>query len=454
MFAQLIKTFAQTNKDNFSLFEIENILKEYFHTELVSKNDDYKFLKTKWYYGYKKINTKDIYKTIILRIVKDKLQEFKNKLNIDHRQQFNHYDTVASNKDEYFDLQGLPSYINESDIYTENPSIKVIFANIDEFNDFRNKLNDIKITQKTKTVWYPNRPTIKSETGSWITDKECINKYPIYIPSYKRAENMLTVETLIDLNVKNFFVVIKPDIDEVKSYTKSMKKLNILDKLLIVNDDYIQKQAKKGNYNSIPQRNFSYKHSIKSGFTHHWCLDDNIKGFYRRHNGKKLPIINTPYPFCMVEKYCERYTNIYLASLQYSHLVPANGHRSPIIKNSKVYSCILIKNSNNIKWRGEYNEDIILTLDTLLQNKGTITFQNFLCGKMSTGSTEGGNSDIYAKDGQTKKINFLLKIYPEYVKKVVKFGHDHHLVNYDSFKDIDLQYKPTVKLNLPNLILS
>ena len=47
-----------------------------------------------------------------------------------------------------------------------------------------------------------------------------------------------------------------------------------------------------------------------------------------------------------------------------------------------------------------------------------MTFENVLCGKMSTGSVTGGNENIYAGDGQFKKVEFLISIYPEYVKQI------------------------------------
>ena len=467
MSAQLIKTFAQTNKSHFSIDEIKKLLKDYFKEEddnlftaqKSSCRDSYKFLKTKWYYGYKNLPTKDVFKHITLRILHTQVASCRDVLDIDERQKFNNYDKLNVTDDTEFDLTGCPSYTADSDdIYVINPSIKVVFANMDEFNDFRQRLSSnnkgLKITDKTKTVWFPSRPVDTKNGNKWIAMRECANEYPIYIPSYKRSACMLTVKSLLELNINNFYVVIKPLTDEIDSYTLSMEKLCILDKLLIVPQNFINEEEAQGNYNSIPQRNYAYNHSRQNGFTHHWCLDDNIAGFFRREQGAKLPVIGTAYPFYFIEKYMSRYENVNLASMQYSHLCPANGSRNMIIKNSKVYSCILIKNSNNIPWRGSYNEDIVLTLDTLVQKKATLTFQNFLCGKKSTGQTKGGNTDAYSGDGQTKKINELLSKYPEYVEKIVKFGHDHHKVNYAPFKNIDLGYRKDIDLNLPELKLS
>jgi len=462
MLALLLRNFKKTGKKQFSIDDIKEILKLSFvddtqqndtETKMnIQVTNNYNFLKTVWYYGYKKLNKNDIFKTVVLRIQQNYIDQFRNLLSIDQRQQFNHYDTKPKNNSE-FDLSDCPPMDgSDEDIYSSHPSIKVCFANLEEFDDFRNKLGDRSITHKTKTVWYPDRPTNNTYSGKWICNTKCENKYPIYIPSFKRSDSMHTVKSLLDLDIDNFYVVIRPIKEEITKYTSTMEMLGCSNKLLIVPQKYIDDQEKIGNFNSIPQRNYAYQHSKDNNHTHHWCLDDNIKGFYRRHKGVKLPFTKTAYPFTFVEQYIQRYTNIYLASLQYSHLVPANGNRNIIIVNSKVYSCILIKNDNNIMWKGSYNEDIILTLDTLTQGKATMTFQNFLCGKLSTGSTKGGNQDIYSSDGQTKKIDALMHQYPQYTKKIQKYGHPHHQVDYTSFKNIDLGYKKT-KLTLPELHL-
>jgi len=410
----------------------------------------YKFFKTKWYYGMKSLKKDDISRTITLRIDKNYIQEFRDKFNIDDRQEFS-YDK-GQKDDTEFDISDCPSHKNDDDIYVKNPNIKVIFKNKDEVDDFSKKF-DKPITDKARTVWYPKQVLSKKypKNSYWTTEVECVNQYPIYIVSYKRSDKLQTVKSLLYCGVKNFYIVIKNDKTEIENYTKSLKELGVEDKLLIVPDDFSEDEEKIGDLNSIPQRNFSYIHSVENGDKYHWCLDDNIKDFFRREDGQKTKM-KTGFMFYFVEEFMKRYTNVNLSSLQYNHLVPAGGYRGMIVKNSKVYSCILIKNSNNIMWRGSYNEDIILTLDTLLENKGTMTFQNFLCGKQSTGTTKGGNQDIYKSDGQQKKIDFLMSVHPKYTKEIIKYGHPHHQVNYKPFKDNDLGYTP-IKLNFPELIL-
>lgn len=423
-------------------------IKRFKEKQIYNKMSNYKFTKTKWYYGYKKLKPTEVYRNIVLRIDKNYIQELRDKLNISEKQEFRC--DKAQTDDTDFDMSDCPSYKNDNDIYGTNPSIRVLFKNEEEIKDFSKKIG-LPITEKQKTLWFPQRvePFKYPKNSYWTTKTVCNNKYPIYIVSYKRYDSLITVKSLLYCGVKDFYVVIKPEKSEIENYTKCLKKLGIEDKLLIVPKEFLEIEEKKGNGNSIPQRNYAYTHSIQNNFKWHWCLDDNIKDFFRREQGQQTKM-KTGFMFYFVEQYLKRYKNVNLASLQYNHLSPAGGHRSIIIKNSKVYSCILIKNSNNIKWRGTYNEDIILTLDTLLEGKSTLTFQNFLCGKKSTGSTKGGNQEAYKGEGQQKKIDFLMKIHPTYCKEIVRYGHPHHKVNYNPFSNVDVGYNP-IKLNFPEL---
>ena len=141
MSAQLIETFAKTNKVNFSIDEIKKLLKDYFKEEddnlftaqKQSCRDSYKFLKTKWYYGYKNLPTKDVFKHITLRILHTQVASCRDVLDIDERQKFNNYDKVNVTDDTEFDLTGCPSYTADSDdIYVINPKNEVYSTCVDE----------------------------------------------------------------------------------------------------------------------------------------------------------------------------------------------------------------------------------------------------------------------------------------------------------------------------------
>jgi hypothetical protein len=77
----------------------------------------------------------------------------------------------------------------------------------------------------------------------------------------------------------------------------------------------------------------------------------------------------------------------------------------------------------------------------LKKGYSTLLFQNFLCGKKSTLSVKGGNSEIYSGDGLQKKLDSLIAQHPDVVKGTIKFSKVHHQVNYKPFKDNEVVYK-------------
>ena len=191
MLKLLLDNFRKTGKTSFSISDIKDVLKLSFVDDDYDKEEvsvppmitpptipmtpphlippptNYKFCKMMWYYGYRKIDKEDIYKTIILRIKKDKVDEFRQLMRVDDRQPFNHYDPKSKEHTE-FDMSDCPPMIDcNDDLYTSHPSIKVIFSKHHlEFDDFRKKLG-IPINHKTKTVWYPKRPDVEKQEGQW-----------------------------------------------------------------------------------------------------------------------------------------------------------------------------------------------------------------------------------------------------------------------------------------------
>ena len=130
------------------------------------------------------------------------------------------------------------------------------------------------------------------------------------------------------------------------------------------------------------------------------------------------------------------------------------GHRTAIILNSRVYSCILNKHIDGFRWRGKYNEDTDLSIRLLKAGYATMTFQNILCGKQSTLSVKGGNTDAFHKSetGFTDKAKSLKEQHPEITKIVIKYKRPHHQVNYNGFKNNELG-KTDYQLNLPEIYL-
>jgi hypothetical protein len=391
-------------------------------------------------------------KSVIVRIDKDYEMNFRMRMEIDDKQLFR-YD--KSQQDDEFIWKGCPEYIgDENDIYKNHPKVQYYFYNDIDYKDFIDKIGREPVR---KTIWYPKRvEKVKTKGGFYATKTKVQPQYPIYIVSYKRFDTLYTILSLEELNIKEYYVIIRPTDNEPENYRKAMEEKgvkNIDDKLMIMPESFIKEEKNKGNDYSITHRNYAWNDAESKGFTHHWCLDDNIRGFFYRNAGEKLEIKNTGISFFFIEEYIKQYPNVYQAGMNYNHLVPAQGHRNVIIKNSRIYSCILNRHFDDIRWRGKYNEDTDLSIRILKQGKSTMNFQIFLCGKMATGSCKGGNMEkAYQGSGFDDKVDELIFNHPDITEKIIKYGRPHHQVDYKKFLNNDLTFTD-YKLKIPKINL-
>jgi hypothetical protein len=127
----------------------------------------------------------------------------------------------------------------------------------------------------------------------------------------------------------------------------------------------------------------------------------------------------------------------------------------PFLLNTRVYSCILIKNDIAYRWRGRYNEDTDLSLRALKDGWCTVLFYAFLADKIATLSMRGGNTDELYKgvnaedktqDGRWQMVESLCCQHPDVVKITRKWGRWQHQVDYRPFKRNRLIKRPDVEI--------
>lgn len=193
-----------------------------------------------------------------------------------------------------------------------------------------------------------------------------------------------------------------------------------------------------------------WEHSISIGAERHWILDDNISAFYRLHNNKRIQV-GSGVCFRAIDDFVGRYTNIALAGMHYRFFAPSDQARPPFLLNSRVYSCILIKNDIPYRWRGRYNEDTDLSLRALKDGWCTALFYAFLADKKATMTMKGGNTEeLYKldgqKDGRLLMAQSLQQQHPDVTKIVWKWGRWQHSVDYRPFKNNRLIRKPGVEI--------
>jgi hypothetical protein len=261
-------------------------------------------------------------------------------------------------------------------------------------------------------------------------------KYPVYVISKGRWKIRKTVIELERIGVP-YHIVIEPQ--EYKYYSK------------IINSKKIYKLPFSNlGQGSIPARNWVWEHSIEQGNERHWILDDNIRCFLRLNNNQQYYVASGTI-FKAAEDFVDRYENIALSGFNYAFFAPQADIQPPFYLNTRVYSCILIKNDLPYRWRGKYNEDTDLSLRILKDGWCTILFNAFLAHKENTMTMQGGNTDeLYQQDkdfdGRFEMAKSLQEQHPNIVEVVWKWGRWQHSINYRIFKKNKLIKKKGIKI--------
>lgn len=245
-------------------------------------------------------------------------------------------------------------------------------------------------------------------------------RYPVYIISKGRYENCLTAKFMIEDKV-DFKLVVEPQ--EKNEYASRYG----AERILVLPFQNL-------GLGSIPARNWCWEHSKAAGHKRHWIFDDNIRMVRRNHKGKRIRC-NTNGALCATEDFTDRYTNIGIAGLNYTFF--AITKMPPFYLNVHVYSCLLIDNSMEYRWRGRYNEDTDLCLQVLSGNLCTVLMNAFLIDKTATMTMKGGNTDVlYKGDGRLVMARSLERVWPGVVKTDRRFQRPQHVVK-DSWRKFD-----------------
>lgn len=265
-------------------------------------------------------------------------------------------------------------------------------------------------------------------------------QFPIFIVSKGRWKSILTMRTFDKMGV-SYRVIVEED--EFDNYASVLGE----DKLIILPQSY------KDDYNTFwdrekvenktgagAARNFAWDLSIDEGHSHHWVVDDNIEVFYRLNRNLKARV-ETGAIFRAMEDFVLRYDNVAVSGPNYGSFCKKTDSVPSFLLNTRIYSCLLIKNDIPFRWRGTYNEDTDLSLRVLKAGYCTVQFNAFLQGKVTTQRMRGGNTkEFYSDEGTLNKSQMLVDMHEDCAKLVWKFGRWHHHVDYRSFEQ-NLKFK-------------
>lgn len=256
-------------------------------------------------------------------------------------------------------------------------------------------------------------------------------RYPIYIPSKGRADNLMTAAMFVADDV-DFRVVVEPS--QVEAY-RAFK-----DRLLVLPED---------NKGLVYSRNWIKDHSISEGHARHWQFDDDIKEMYRYHRGFRLAC-SSRIALCVMEDFVDRYENVALSTFNSYFFLPcasgiAYNKLPPFYINYRCYTCFLVLNALPNRWRHRYNEDTDMSLQVLADGWCTIMFNTFAIQTPETMSAKGGQTDIYVNDGRLRMARQLERVWPGVVETKRRFGRPQHVVKgvWKKF-DTPLKLKPGI----------
>lgn len=314
--------------------------------------------------------------------------------------------------------EGMPEFVQEDE--TPACSLVVNFRSPGAASAFFSLLG-CSLDRK-ESVWWPLTGNRKNSVRSALPVLVGPGRHPVYVVSKGRWESRLTVRALEQLGLP-YKIVVEPQ--ERDAYASVIDPGNIL-----------TLPFSNLGQGSIPARNWIWEHSLASGADRHWVLDDNINGFYRFNRNVKRRVIDEN-PFIAAEDFVDRYENVALAGLNYEFLVVRREMKPPFYLNTRIYSCILIKNDlwPEFAWRGRYNEDTDLSLRVLKAGWSTVLFNAFLAKKVWTMTMPGGNTEeLYQGNGRWEMAESLRLQHPDCVTVTKKWGRWQHQVDYSRFK--------------------
>lgn len=309
-------------------------------------------------------------------------------------------------------------------------TLTVRFDSLEDLKDFAERLGQ-PVTPRTKSLWHPK--LLRQRMGQYLGTSPP-PRYPIYIISKGRWTRTPHTAHALDRMAIPYTMIVEDA--ERSQYAKVVDPATLLTLPPRYHATYdpCDDLGSTKSHGSGPARNFAWDHARDHGAARHWLLDDNIKDFHRLNRNLKVPVRSAAC-FRAAEAFVDRYTNVPLAGLNYETFCKATDAVPPYILNTRIYSCLLIDTASPFRWRARYNEDLDLSLRLLKAGYCTVLFNAFLCEKLTTQKTPGGNTAaFYADEGTRPKSDMIAALHPDVAKVVWRFNRWHHHVDYGPFR--------------------
>lgn len=223
--------------------------------------------------------------------------------------------------------------------------------------------------------------------------------FPVYVLSAGRAMTA-TTPILLRLAGVKFYVMTKPSESEL--YARKFPYAHILE------------LPDETPGNAFSRMNIQ-KHSESLGAEYHWQIDDNIRDFQIRRNGRNVTT-SARILLSEIEEYVSRFTNIGMAGPSYSVWAFGSDGKDPVSVNRQSSSCMMVRNGTGCYFRGKACVDTDLHMQMLTPGElCTLRFNRLLIDKMSTGTLKGGCTDSdYVNAGRAQACLEFVERWPAF----------------------------------------
>ena len=268
------------------------------------------------------------------------------------------------------------------------------------------------------------------------------NDFCVFILSYKRANNMYTIDSLKNSNYSGkYFIVLGDDDPTISEYIEKYGGENIL----IFDKEYQASMVDTcDNFNRrkviLYARNYCFDIAKSLGYKYFLQLDDDYTGFeYRYEEDGKFKILKVEEFDKLVDIMIDflEETNAY--TVAYGQGGDFIGGKDSSLAKAKIkrkaMNSFFCSTERPFKFFGSINEDVNTYCKLGSQGKLFMTIRDVSLKQKNTQSTKGGMTDEYLDNGTYIKSFYSIITNPSCVKV---FGMEttnsriHHRVNWNT----------------------
>jgi len=260
------------------------------------------------------------------------------------------------------------------------------------------------------------------------------NNYAVFILTNRRANSIITINTLRRCNYTGkIFLVIDDEDPQADEYFRIYGEQVV--QFCKRDYDWVDTFDNIPNRNTVVfARNAVYDLAEKLGYEYFIVLEDDYKTFEFRIDA------NGMYKYSMVENLDELFDlllDYYINSSLYCLGLAQGGdyiggrknniHRS--LRRRKVMNFFVLSTKRRMYFNGRMNDDLNGSIETQKEGKPCITFAHALITQQTTQQRKGGLSDMYKKYGTYVKSFYTIIANPSCCK-ISYLGENHMRIHH------------------------